>query len=70
VNAFDRAVSVALITSLVFAGASGAGLFAAALGIRASSGWRHRWGVWLPSLFGASVAAIGISMILLLLPGK
>ena len=54
-----------LIAALIVAPISGLALLSAALGIGRSSGWRQRWGVWLPSVFGASIAVGGISFVLL-----
>jgi hypothetical protein len=60
---------VLLTATLIVAATSGLGLFAAALGVGKSSGWRQGWGLWLPSVFGASIAVWGLSYALMLARG-
>jgi hypothetical protein len=52
---------VALLTIALASGLlSGVGLVLAAVGFRSETGWRARWGVWLPAILGASmVIAVG-----------
>jgi hypothetical protein len=61
--------SAFLIAAAAIAAISGLGLLAAALGIGGNSGWRSRWGIWLPSVFGVSLAVGAISFVLLLASG-
>jgi hypothetical protein len=62
--ALTALLSALLIAALIVAPISGLGLLAAALGIGRSSGWRRRWSIWLPSIFGASLAGWGDSRLL------
>jgi hypothetical protein len=58
-----------VIAALVVAPVSGVGLVLAAVGFRRERGWRERWCVWLPSVFGASLAVCVIAFVLLLVSG-
>jgi len=62
-----------LLTLLIAAGivgcANGLGLVFAALGVGAETGWRRRWGVWLPTVFGIAVIVGGLAFIARLLSG-
>ena len=58
-----------LVAAVVVGILSGAGLVLAAVGVARESGWRRRWGIWLPSAFGASIAVGVISFVLILARG-
>jgi hypothetical protein len=61
--------SALLIAAVAIAAISGLGLLAAAFGIGEGSGWRSRWAIWLPSVFGISLAVGALSFVLLLASG-
>jgi hypothetical protein len=58
-----------VVASLVVGSLSGVGLVLAAAGVARERGWRQRWGIWLPTAFGASIAVGAISFVLLLVSG-
>jgi len=58
-----------LVASLVIGSISGLGLILAAVGVARDRGWRSRWGVWLPTAFGVSIAVGAISFVVLLVSG-
>ena len=65
-ESFDPTLlSTLLIAAVILGATSGLGLLAAAFGI-GPSGWRQRWGIWLPSVFGIALAVGAISFVLLL----
>ena len=65
----DRTLlSVLLIAAALVGATSGVGLLAAVFGI-GPNGWRQRWGIWLPSVFGIALAVGVISFVLLLVSG-
>jgi hypothetical protein len=61
-------LSTLLIAAVIIGVTSGLGLLAAAFGFGTSE-WRQRWGIWLPSIFGISLAIGVISFVLLLASG-
>jgi hypothetical protein len=58
-----------LIAAMVVATVSGLGLVLAAVGVCAESGWRQRWGIWLPATFGTALAVGLFSFVVLLISG-
>jgi hypothetical protein len=65
----DTLLAALFVAAFICSSLSGFGLALAAAGFARESGWRERWGMWLPSIFGLSLIVGVISSVFLLVSG-